>query len=77
MAENPFTPIVAALALAPPDPGNEAETVWRDAVTSADKLWTALDALPSKAEATLAQRRLQEAMFWAGQSVFTFVRSGG
>ena len=32
-------------------------------------LWGALDGLPSKPEAVLAQRRLQEAVFWAGQSM--------
>ncbi|MGK9234779.1 hypothetical protein KXS07_23730 [Inquilinus limosus] len=31
-------------------------------------LWAAIDALPSKPEAVLAQRRLQETVFWAGQS---------
>jgi len=32
-------------------------------------LWSAIDGLPSKPEAVLAQRRLQEAVYWAGQSM--------
>lgn len=62
---NPYTSM-AALADAGVLDGEGAEL---GAVFGlARDLWATFEALPSKPEAILAQRRLQEAVFWAGQS---------
>ncbi|WP_336801988.1 hypothetical protein [Kaistia sp. MMO-174] len=38
---------------------------------AAEGLWDVLDGLPDKATGTLAKRRLQETVFWAGQAAST------
>ncbi|WP_336800654.1 hypothetical protein [Kaistia sp. MMO-174] len=42
---------------------------------AAEGLWDILDALPDKAAGTLAKRRLQETVFWAGQAASTVMVS--
>lgn len=73
MSDNPFTPIVASVGK--PDADNPAHVIFADTAKAAEVLWAHFDQLPGRAEAILAQRRLQEAMFWAGQSIISFVRS--
>lgn len=34
----------------------------------AESLWDVIDEFPGKAEGTLAKRRLEEAVFWAGRA---------
>lgn len=62
MAFNPFS---GAAAGGPPADGDDA-AVSRFAIAYAcEALWSLFGELPNKAEATLAQRRLEEAAFWA------------
>ena len=37
-------------------------------LASAEAFWDLLDALPNKAEAVLAQHRLEETVYWAGRA---------
>ena len=63
MATNPFRP-----DLAPVGRGDVDLLRW-EALPWVASLWDLFAALPNKAEATLAQRRLEEAMFWAERAV--------
>ncbi|PWR23358.1 DUF7681 family protein [Zavarzinia compransoris] len=52
-----------------PDPGRAPELCIALApLVLARDLWDLYDALPNKAEATLAQRRLEEAAFWGDRA---------
>ncbi|PWR17679.1 hypothetical protein [Zavarzinia aquatilis] len=62
-AANPFAASAAGIT--------EAEAEARPLlaiVAAAEAMWDVLGALPGKAEATLAQRRLEEAVFWASRA---------
>lgn len=63
MTTNPFRP-----DLAPAERGDADLLRW-EAFPWAASLWDIFADLPNKAEATLAQRRLEEAMFWAERAV--------
>lgn len=59
--ENPFT---AKLPDEPPALSDTSETAIYALQVAAESLWDILDGLPVKAEAKLAQRRLEEMVFW-------------
>lgn len=68
---NPFTPLVRRFFPdgAPASPEALAAAGPGGAVAyAAEELWEQLDVLPGRAEATLAQRRLEESVFWAGRA---------
>ncbi|MFG1409507.1 hypothetical protein V5G24_00205 [Xanthobacter sp. VTT E-85241] len=65
MSANPFTASVSlmranGLDSRPPDPHFAGFGIFY----AAEGLWDLLNELPNKGEATLAQRRLEEAVFW-------------
>lgn len=62
------TPFDAAVAAGPPAATESPAFEVFGIHYAAQALWELLDALPGKAEATLAKRRLQEAVFWAEQA---------
>lgn len=66
---NPFALLVSELWPngLPEEPPADASASAMLAVAAAE-LWELLDTLPNKDEATLAQRRLEEAVFWAGRA---------
>ncbi|WP_020179647.1 hypothetical protein [Methylopila sp. M107] len=61
-ARNPFEPISEAGA---PSPHDEPAFQIFAVRYAAASIWDLLGDLPNKAEATLAQRRLEETVFWA------------
>lgn len=61
-AGNPFAGLTEADA---PVDVNSPEFAIFAVQFAAEALWDLLAALPVKAEATLAQRRLEESVFWA------------
>ncbi|RJF94807.1 hypothetical protein D3874_03045 [Oleomonas cavernae] len=63
MAVNPFKDFIGKRAV-PPETEPVAFCV-HATFYAATALWDLLDELPNKAEAILAQRRLEEAVFWA------------
>lgn len=64
---NPGNPFTAEIVRRGLDVDNPPENIdWVSAIlVVVEGLWNALDELPGKPEATLAKRRLEEAMFWA------------
>ncbi|MQT13645.1 Acb2/Tad1 domain-containing protein [Segnochrobactrum spirostomi] len=62
------TPFDEAVRAGPPAAGDSPAFEVFGVHYAAQALWELLDALPGKAEATLAKRRLQEAVFWGQQA---------
>tara|TARA_R110002020_G_scaffold15555_35_gene55433 strand:- start:10754 stop:10969 length:216 start_codon:yes stop_codon:yes gene_type:complete len=60
-SDNPFT---ALLPADPPPMSDKPAAAVYEMLSTAETLWDLLDGLPVKAEAKLAQRRLQEMVFW-------------
>lgn len=61
----PINPFSARISGGPPPRADEAAFAVFGVVYAAEAVWDLLGALPNQAEATLARRRLQEAVFWA------------
>ena len=68
-AGNPFSPGLAEAKVPNPD---TPEFAMFGVQYAAEALWDLLAALPCKAEATLAQRRLEESVFWANRAAKPF-----
>jgi len=64
VSSNPFTPPVLRLHAVSQDPTHPAFATF-GVLYAAEALWDLYAELPLKAEATLAQRRLEESVFWA------------
>ncbi|MGX1100249.1 hypothetical protein [Amorphus sp. MBR-141] len=63
--ENPFSALLPAV---PPAEGDSAAFAVYGLTYAAESLWDLLDELPVKADAKLAQRRLQEMVFWGSRA---------
>ena len=64
-SENPFTAMRAADA---PSDGDASGETRLALIVAAEPLWDLLERLPVKADAKLAQRRLQEMVFWGSRA---------
>lgn len=70
---NPFTS-----QLPPGFPGDQAAEQCDPllmVIYAAEGVWDVLDGMPDKAAGTLAKRRLQETVFWAGHAASTVMVS--
>lgn len=64
-SENPFTAMRPA---EPPADGDVAAETRHGLIVAAEPLWDLLETLPVKADAKLAQRRLQEMVYWGSRA---------